>query len=51
MDGLSFESGYETEWDDVSNAELVSDLVKEAREVDMEYFRRLGVYEQVLAGR
>ena len=47
MDGLSFKSGYETAWDDVSNAELVPKLVREARELEMEYFHKLGVNERV----
>ena len=47
MDGLSYKSGYETAWDDVSNAALVPTLVREARELEMEYFRKLGVYERV----
>jgi hypothetical protein len=28
MDGLAFKSGYEVAWDDVSNAELLPELVK-----------------------
>jgi hypothetical protein len=32
-------------WDDVTNAELLPNLVKEAREVEMGYFAKLGVYE------
>ena len=47
MDGLSFKSGYETAWDDVSNAELVPKLVREARALEMEYFYMLGLYERV----
>ena len=35
MDGLSFKGGYEVAWDDVTNAELLPDLVKKAREVEM----------------
>jgi len=45
MDGLSFKSGYEVAWDDVTNAELLPDLVKNAHEVEMGYFAKLGVYE------
>ena len=44
MDGLSYKGGYETAWDDVSNAELVPQLVKEARDLEMAYFKKLGVY-------
>ena len=32
-------------WDDVTNAELVPELVKAARQVEMGYFKKLGVYE------
>ena len=32
-------------WDDVTNAKLFPDLVKKAREVEMGYFAKLGVYE------
>ena len=45
MDGLPFKGGYEVAWDDVTNAELVPDLVKKAREVEMGYFAKSGVYE------
>ncbi len=45
MDGLSFKNGYEMAWDDVTNAELLPDLVKKARETEMGYFAKLGVYE------
>ena len=34
MDGLSFKGGYEAAWDDISNAELVPKLVREARELE-----------------
>ena len=47
MDGLSFKGGYEAAWDDVSNAELAPKLVREAREMEMDYFKKLGVYERV----
>ena len=47
MDGLSYKGGYETAWDDVSNAELVPKLVREARDLEMAYFKKLGVYERV----
>ena len=47
MDGLSYKNGHETAWDDVTNAILVPDLVKKAREVEMGYFTKLGVYEHV----
>ena len=45
MDGLSFKGGNEMAWEDVTNAELLPDLVKKAREVEMGYFAKLGVYE------
>ena len=45
MDGLSFKSGYEVAWDGVTNAELIPDLVKKARQVEMGYFTKLGFYE------
>ena len=47
MNGLSFRSGYDTAWDDVSNDILVPELVHAARAVEMEYFHKLGVYEKV----
>ena len=47
MDGLSYKSGYETAWDDVTNAELQPGLVRAARKLEMDYFERLGVYERV----
>ena len=47
MDGLSFKDVFEAARDDVSNAELVPKLVREARELEMDYFRKLGVYERV----
>ena len=47
MDGLSYKGGYEAAWDDVSNAELLPHLVKEARKVEMEYFEKLKVYDRV----
>ena len=33
--------------DDVSNTELIPSLVKKARELEMDYFKKLGVYEHV----
>ena len=36
MEGMLFRGGYEAAWDDVSNAELVPKLVKEARELEMD---------------
>ena len=45
MDGLAFKGGYEVAWDDVTNAELLPELIKKAREVEMGYFAELGVYE------
>ena len=47
MNGLSFKSGYETAWDEVSNENLVPELVHAARALEMEYFHKLGVYEKV----
>ena len=38
---------YEAAWDDVTNAALIPDMVKKAREVEMGYFAKLGVYEVV----
>ena len=38
MDGLSYKSGYETALDDVTNENLVPELVHAARAVEMEYF-------------
>ena len=43
MDGRSYKGGYEAAWDDVSNAALVPKLVREARDLEMDYFRKLGV--------
>ena len=45
MDGLSLKGGYEGAWDDVTNAELVPELVRAARQVEMGYFRKLCVYD------
>ena len=47
MDRLSFKGGCEAAWDDVSNVELVTKLAREARELEMDYFKKLGVYERV----
>ena len=47
MDGLSFRGGYEAAWDDVSTAVVIPKLVKEARGLEMDYFKKLGVYERV----
>ena len=47
MDALSYKGGYEAAWDDVSNAELVPKLVGEARDLEMDAFKKLGVYERV----
>ena len=47
MDGLACKNGYETTWADVTNASLNPVLMRKAREVEMEYFERLGVYERV----
>ena len=45
MGGLAFKGGYEVAWDDVTNAELLPDFAKNAREVEMGYVAKLGVYE------
>ena len=45
MDWLTFKGGYEVAWDDVTNADFLPDLVRQAREVEMDYFPKLGVYE------
>ena len=45
MDGLAFKGVYEVAWDDVTNAELLPELIKQAREVEMGYFAKFGVYE------
>ena len=42
IDGLSFKGGYEVAWDDVTDAELIPDLVKQARQVEIGYFQKLG---------
>ena len=47
MKGLSYKSGYETAWDDVSNENFVPELVHAARAVEMEYFNTFCVYEKV----
>ena len=45
--GLSYKSGNETAWDDVSNENLIPGLDHAARAVEMEYVAKLGVYEKV----
>ena len=45
MDGLAFKGGYGVAWDDATKTELLPELVKKAREVEMDYFAKLGVYE------
>ena len=40
MDCLSFKNGYEMAWDDVTNAELLPDLVKKARATEMGWFAK-----------
>ena len=47
MNGLSYKSGYETAWDDVTNENFVPELVHAARAVEMDYFNKPGVYEKV----
>ena len=44
MNGLSYKSGYEAAWDDVSNENLVPELVHAVRASEMVYFHKLGVY-------
>ena len=44
MSGLACRGVSETAWDDVSKAELKPDLVKSARDVEMEVFDKLEVY-------
>ena len=46
MNGLSFKSGYATDWDDVRNEHFVPELVHAARALVMEYFHTLRVYEK-----
>ena len=50
MNALSYKSGYETAWDDMSNENLVPELVHAARALEMKYFHKLGVYEKVPRG-
>ena len=47
MSALTCKGGYEVAFDDVSNAQLEPSLVKAARALEMEYFKKLGVYEVV----
>ena len=47
---LSYKSGYETAWDDVSNENLVPGLLRGARAVEVEYFNKLAVCEKVPRG-
>ena len=44
---MSFRVGYGAAWDDVSNAELVPKLVRDAPEFEMDYSKKLDVYERV----
>ena len=37
MDGLSLKGGYEVAWDNGTNAELIPDHVKQARQVETSY--------------
>ena len=46
MDGLTCKNGYETAWDDITNASLIQDLERKARAMETEYFERLRVYER-----
>ena len=45
MDILAFKGDYEVAWADVTNAKLLPELIKKAREVEMGYFAKLGAYE------
>ena len=45
VDGLAFKGGYEVAVDDVTNAELLPELIKKLREVEMGYSAKLGVYQ------
>ena len=47
LDSLHKQQGCETAWDDVSSAELNPKLVKEARDVEMQFFKSMGVYTRV----
>ena len=47
MYGLVCKNSIWQAWDDVSNAELNPNDVKEARRLEMEYFEKLGVYVRV----
>ena len=47
MDALNWKDGIATAKDDVSGKDLVSELVMRARAEEMDYFRKLGVYEVV----
>ena len=47
MNGLLKRGGEHIAWDDVTNAELDPEDVKEARMVEMAYFEKLGVYVRV----
>ena len=44
MGGLSFKGGYEVAPDDVTNAEFIPDLVRQARQLEIVDFHKLGVY-------
>ena len=44
---MRIEEGREWAFDDTTGAELDPILVKKARELEMEYFRSMGVYEKV----
>ena len=47
MHGLTCKNGYETAWDDVTNVPLNPVLMRKAKEVEMQCFERLGLYERV----
>ena len=46
VNGPSYKNGYETVWDDVTNENLIPELLHAARAVEMEYLNKLGVYEK-----
>ena len=48
---MSYNSGYETAWDDVSNDNIVPELFHAARASEMDYFHKLGLYEKVTRER
>ena len=47
LSALHKQNGYDVAWDDVTEAELKPELVKAAREVEMKFFKDMGVYTRV----